>query len=258
MDWVRYQALADSPGWWTRWLLQQTLDLLGQQSPAQLDLSTDSYVRLQHRIRLALQRPPLPKPAGFKAGAITDLLILHLSPQHAESVVRLIHHAQALGLTTPATRARGLGGMLETWSEYLDFSQDNAEQQGRRVAMADAEQVVLELIDGFNQQDMDKIVDCFTPEAVYHNIPMEAVTGPEAIRGVLAPLVTSSSRVQWDVLAIASNAAGQVLTERVDKFETNGKWITLPVMGVFEVSQGKITAWRDYFDLAQFTSQMPG
>jgi limonene-1,2-epoxide hydrolase len=31
----------------------------------------------------------------------------------------------------------------------------------------------------------------------------------------------------------------------------------LPVMGVFEVNNdGKITAWRDYFDMNQFTSQM--
>jgi len=27
-------------------------------------------------------------------------------------------------------------------------------------------------------------------------------------------------------------------------------------MGTFEVSDGKIRAWRDYFDLNQFTSRM--
>jgi limonene-1,2-epoxide hydrolase len=29
-------------------------------------------------------------------------------------------------------------------------------------------------------------------------------------------------------------------------------------MGAFELEDGKIRAWRDYFDLAQFTKQMPG
>jgi limonene-1,2-epoxide hydrolase len=29
---------------------------------------------------------------------------------------------------------------------------------------------------------------------------------------------------------------------------------SLPVMGIFEVHAGKITAWRDYFDMAQFTA----
>ena len=47
------------------------------------------------------------------------------------------------------------------------------------------------------------------------------------------------------------------MTERVDVFKLPDKSFELPVMGTFEVSDGKINAWRDYFDLNQFTSQMP-
>ncbi len=32
-----------------------------------------------------------------------------------------------------------------------------------------------------------------------------------------------------------------------------GKVIELPVMGVYEFVDGKISAWRDYFDMAPFT-----
>ena len=54
-----------------------------------------------------------------------------------------------------------------------------------------------------------------------------------------------------------SESGGVVLTERVDRFTIGDKRIELPVMGAFEVDgQGKITAWRDYFDMAQFTKQM--
>jgi limonene-1,2-epoxide hydrolase len=50
-----------------------------------------------------------------------------------------------------------------------------------------------------------------------------------------------------------------VLNERVDRFFWPERTIELPVMGTFEVSDGVITAWRDYFDLNQFTSQLnPG
>jgi len=36
-----------------------------------------------------------------------------------------------------------------------------------------------------------------------------------------------------------------------------GNSIALPVMGTFEVNaDGKISAWRDYFDMNQFLSQM--
>jgi limonene-1,2-epoxide hydrolase len=47
-----------------------------------------------------------------------------------------------------------------------------------------------------------------------------------------------------------------VLTERVDVFRLFDKSFELPVMGAFEVSAGKIEAWRDYFDMNQFTSHM--
>jgi len=43
------------------------------------------------------------------------------------------------------------------------------------------------------------------------------------------------------------------MTERVDVFKLPAKSFELPVMGTFEVSEGKISAWRDYFDMNQFT-----
>jgi len=49
---------------------------------------------------------------------------------------------------------------------------------------------------------------------------------------------------------------GELAQHLVDRFEINGKWLELPVMGTFEVADGKITAWRDYFDLNQFQSQL--
>lgn len=119
-----------------------------------------------------------------------------------------------------------------------------------------ATQLVLELIDGFNQMDIERILACFADAAVYHNIPMEAVTGQDNIRAALQPFLAGSTAVQWDLISIAEDAQGRVLTERVDKFEIGGKWISIAVMGVFEVVDGKIAAWRDYFDLAQFQSQM--
>ncbi len=35
----------------------------------------------------------------------------------------------------------------------------------------------------------------------------------------------------------------------------NGKKVELPVAGVFEVKDGKITAWRDYFDMQTWARQ---
>jgi limonene-1,2-epoxide hydrolase len=49
-----------------------------------------------------------------------------------------------------------------------------------------------------------------------------------------------------------------VLTERTDTFTIGGKTAPLPVMGAFHVADGKITAWRDYFDMAQVTAMFAG
>lgn len=62
--------------------------------------------------------------------------------------------------------------------------------------------------------------------------------------------------IEFRVDAIAADG-GTVLTERLDIFHFATGTIELPVMGTFEVVDGKITAWRDYFDLNQFMSQMP-
>ncbi len=60
------------------------------------------------------------------------------------------------------------------------------------------------------------------------------------------------------MLHLVEGSNGVVLTERVDRFMINGKWVALPVMGTFEVANGKIKAWRDYFDMNQFQSQLAG
>jgi limonene-1,2-epoxide hydrolase len=61
--------------------------------------------------------------------------------------------------------------------------------------------------------------------------------------------------IEFRVINMATNGP-VVMTERVDVFKLPHKSFELPVMGTFEVSDGKINAWRDYFDLNQFNSQM--
>lgn len=103
--------------------------------------------------------------------------------------------------------------------------------------------------------DLDRIVGFFAEDAVYHNIPIAPVAGREAIRDTIAGFTNGVDRIQFEVRhAVASG--GVVLTERVDRFFFPERTIELPVMGTFEVAGGLITAWRDYFDLAQFTSQL--
>ena len=99
----------------------------------------------------------------------------------------------------------------------------------------------------------------FTDDAVYHNIPQAPVRGREAIANLIDSFIRPGppgiESIEFRVINIAANGP-VVMTERVDVFTLSDKSFELQVMGTFEVTDGKIDAWRDYFDTNQFTSRM--
>jgi len=106
----------------------------------------------------------------------------------------------------------------------------------------------------FAGRDTDALLEFFTEDAVYHNMPMQPVQGKAAIRPVLEMFLKPAEKVAFEILTIAE-AGDVVLTERIDRFVIGGKSVDLPLCGVFEVNDGKIAAWRDYFDMATWTRQ---
>jgi limonene-1,2-epoxide hydrolase len=125
------------------------------------------------------------------------------------------------------------------------------------VAMTtDAISLVTEFCAAFgNGKTPAELVDYFTDDAVYHNIPVDPAVGHDAILALLNMFMAAIDRLEFQVHNIAATG-NTVLTERVDVFHLpNGK-IELPVMGTFEVKDGKIAAWRDYFDLNQYMTQL--
>ncbi|MGV9613430.1 nuclear transport factor 2 family protein [Nocardia xishanensis] len=97
--------------------------------------------------------------------------------------------------------------------------------------------------------DPDRISSYFAEDAVYHNIPMEPIVGRTAIRDFIAGFLGSFDAIDFDIhhQVVSGNV---VMNERTDTLRGNGRDTPLPVMGVFEVRDGAITAWRDYFDMA--------
>jgi limonene-1,2-epoxide hydrolase len=120
---------------------------------------------------------------------------------------------------------------------------------------ADPIDVVTRFCKTWESVDVDALMEFFTDDAVYHNIPIAPVAGKDAIRTTIEGFANGVGKIEFEVLAIAA-VGNTVLTERVDRFFNADKTIALPVMGTFEVVDGKIAAWRDYFDLNQFMSQL--
>lgn len=119
--------------------------------------------------------------------------------------------------------------------------------------------LVTEFVASWGQKDVDAILDYFTDDAVYINIPIDPPNhGKAEIRAVLEQFMGMAEAMEFIIHYQGETAEGLVLNERTDRFRINGNWVDLPVMGIFELQNGKIKAWRDYFDMNQFASQMPG
>jgi limonene-1,2-epoxide hydrolase len=92
---------------------------------------------------------------------------------------------------------------------------------------------------------------------VYHNIPMEPAEGIEATMELVNAFMGMFDKLEFEIHHLASDGS-TVLTERTDHFTMNGRSAPLAVMGAFHVLDGKITAWRDYFDMAQVSAILRG
>ncbi len=120
---------------------------------------------------------------------------------------------------------------------------------------ADAEKIVNDFCKTWSRRNLEEIMAYFADDAVYHNMPVEPAKGKDAIRNTINTFLPGSTYVEFKILHTASSG-DIVFNERVDMFEMNGKRIELPVAGVFQIKNGKIALWRDYFDMPSFTKQM--
>jgi limonene-1,2-epoxide hydrolase len=123
--------------------------------------------------------------------------------------------------------------------------------------MPSAEQVVRDFCAAASTRDSAVLRSFFSDDVVYHNIPMDPAEGVEAAMAVIDMFLGMCDALEFEVHHLASDGS-TVLTERTDTLTIRGKIAPLPVMGAFHVSDGKITAWRDYFDMAQFNAMITG
>jgi limonene-1,2-epoxide hydrolase len=124
-------------------------------------------------------------------------------------------------------------------------------------AAEEAEQVVRGMCAAFAKHDAEALRPFFSDDVVYHNIPMDPAVGIEDTVAFIAGFFAMCESLTIETLHLAVEG-NSVLTERVDTITAGGRVGALPVMGTFEVRDGKICAWRDYFDMTQITSMLAG
>lgn len=117
-------------------------------------------------------------------------------------------------------------------------------------------EIVTTFLDAMARKDYEAGLKFVADDCEYENLPMGKVTGPAGVRSVLEPFFGRVLENDLQVLRQASQGS-TVFLERLDRHRLADRWIELPVTGVFEVRDGKITIWRDYFDLATLTQRWP-
>lgn len=113
--------------------------------------------------------------------------------------------------------------------------------------------LVTEFCKKWSSPDAAELAAYFTEDGIYHNVPMDPVVGPEAIKEFIAGFTAAFDGIDFRVHRQVSDQ-NIVMNERTDVMRLkDGGEIALPVMGVFEVVDGKIIKWSDYFDMATVT-----
>lgn len=113
-----------------------------------------------------------------------------------------------------------------------------------------ADQVVTAFCKAVSKGAVEEALSYLADDCLYHNIPLDPIQGKATIAQTLAGF--GEALGTFDFKIVHQVASGNiVMNERIDTFSKSG--YALPVAGIFEVKDGKIVSWRDYFDTRQFS-----
>lgn len=111
----------------------------------------------------------------------------------------------------------------------------------------DNDALITRFLGAWERRDTDAILECLADDAVYHAMPLPPIEGKPALTEWAAGF---ADKPPGRLVVHNQAAAGDVvINERTDYITLNGKPVTLPICAVFELRDGQIKAWREYFDL---------
>ena len=122
-------------------------------------------------------------------------------------------------------------------------------------SMSENEKIMREFIAAWSNLDATELASYFTDDGVYHNMPSGAVQGRENIEQFIGGFIRPWESTDWEILNLVVDG-DVVIVERLDKTVVAGNPVDLPCLGIFELENGKIKVWRDYFDLSTYTDAL--
>ena len=119
----------------------------------------------------------------------------------------------------------------------------------------DPQLVVRDFITAVERKDIAAAAALLADDVRYENMPIDPIVGREGVIATLEMFLEPALEVEWPVLREMVDGSS-VMNERLDRFKIGDGWLELPVAGVFDVDDGVITLWRDYFDMGAYQRQM--
>ncbi|HKS53678.1 MAG TPA: nuclear transport factor 2 family protein [Steroidobacteraceae bacterium] len=114
---------------------------------------------------------------------------------------------------------------------------------------------VRQMIDAWNQRNWQQVYDLFAEDGSLQSMMLPPTVGRAAIQQRIGALAKGIESIELRVKHIGV-IDGVVVVERVDAFVYRGKHGECPVVGVVEVENGHVKAWREYYDRAQLLEAM--
>lgn len=105
------------------------------------------------------------------------------------------------------------------------------------------------------RDDLDAVFALCADDLVAVNVPIGPIHGKTAARAFFEKFGRGMSQKRYHVERIL--VSGDVaVVEGVENYTKRGKTVSLPYMSVFKFAGGKISEWRDYFDMQTVLRQL--
>jgi uncharacterized protein (TIGR02246 family) len=117
----------------------------------------------------------------------------------------------------------------------------------------------LALIRAWKKHDIEAVLGMLADDIVWYTaVGAAPTTGKDAVRKVLEGFAPKRKAENWKIFHHATSG-NRLFVEGVDDFtDDQDRRIAVPYAGVIEFRDGRITGWRDYFDIGTLGKMKAG
>jgi limonene-1,2-epoxide hydrolase len=119
------------------------------------------------------------------------------------------------------------------------------------MATTEAEEVVNRFVASWERRDVDEMLAFFADDAVWHPLPVTPSLGKPAIRERISLWLDSVELLGAEIHRQVSHGR-MVMNERTDHWVLDTRQVAHAIAAVFEIDNGLISAWREYFDMSPY------